>query len=400
MAKEPPKARRGRPRPPGAFDAIGEAAARSRLEVREPLVLNPEGQGRVLTFDQDRRIFGLLSGAGSPYSLVQKHRTLTHGWATVAGGVNCSGCAYEINGRTGLAGKVVELDRGAGSNDWTFHYNRTGTTCTGQICVHVTDSGTGLPLQWAVVRVYCGGVLVSPLGPARTDANGDACVLVPKCSTGYTLKVCRWCYSTASVAVAGPCANNPPASRVNVALTPDHSKTLYLSDNNVSGLAATAQLCTVPTSFGVTPNPSWYWVWGYNITLSGAWPLCVPNVYGGCSQQYGGQVGIIVVLSCLLQSEVPAFMEPNTGFPMVWLFMAGCRGEFVCAGATVSDHADFSPATFTSTSPDTAFGRIGSGDGLWSCDPATARGDIAFLASGGGYGQATHYYGGTKFITE
>jgi hypothetical protein len=93
-------------------------------------------------------------------------------------------------------------------------------------------------------------------------------------------------------------------------------------------------------------------------------------------------------------------LTPTKGYPVVRLYMAGCRSQFVCAGAMISDYADFDPTTFGSADPDTGFGHVGGADGLWSCDPVTARGDIMFIASGGGYGQATHYYGGTKFITE
>jgi hypothetical protein len=172
MSDRPPKVRRGEPRRASTFNKLRDfAASKLQLEVEPPLTLKPEGAGRVLSAATDDRIFALLSGATSPYSIVQKRRvTSTHSWATVSGGIACTGCAYEINGQAGLAGKVVELERDATAGLWLFGYNRWKPPCTSAIQVKVTGC-CNLALAGSAVTVKQGGVLV-PGGSGTTGSDG------------------------------------------------------------------------------------------------------------------------------------------------------------------------------------------------------------------------------------
>jgi hypothetical protein len=174
MPDRAPKVRRGEPRRASTFNRLRDfAASKLRLEVEPPLTLKPEGSGRVLSADQDRSLFVQLSGASSPYSMAQvRRRTSTHSWVTVAGGVACTACAYNLAGGTGLAGKVVEAWPGVGADDWLFQYNRYKPPCTSSLCVKVIGC-CNLALPGATATIKQGGVTI---GSGTTGADGKFCL--------------------------------------------------------------------------------------------------------------------------------------------------------------------------------------------------------------------------------
>jgi hypothetical protein len=204
MPDRAPKVRRGEPRRASAFNRLRDfAASKLRLEVEPPLTLKPEGNGRVLSADQERTIFARLTGASSPYSIVQvRRRTSTHSWVDVAGGIACTGCAVEIGGQAGLAGKVVELEKAEGTAEWLFEYNRYKPPCSNALCVTVTGSRCGVKMTGATVTILQGGVTI---GSGTTDSLGNFC-LGGLAAGAYTVQVSKTGFTTQTVSkVIGSC---------------------------------------------------------------------------------------------------------------------------------------------------------------------------------------------------
>jgi hypothetical protein len=204
MPDRAPKVRRGEPRRASAFNRLRDfAASKLRLEVEPPLTLKPEGNGRVLSADQERTIFARLTGAASPYSIVQVHRrTSTHSWVDVTGGIACTGCAVEIGGQAGLAAKVVELEKAEGTAEWLFEYNRYKPPCSNALCVTVTGQRCSVKLTGATVTILQGGVTI---GSGTTDSLGNFC-LSGLAAGAYTVQVSKTGFTTQTVSkVIGSC---------------------------------------------------------------------------------------------------------------------------------------------------------------------------------------------------
>jgi hypothetical protein len=110
-----------------------------------PVNVSEDGSGRRISIDLvTPPIEAKLSGTGAPYAFVQQYWTGT-AWADLPGGLSGSN-AYECNGVTGLAGKVVRLKKTL-VDDWRFQYVRLGTAPTTAFHIQFTVTSTcqGVP---------------------------------------------------------------------------------------------------------------------------------------------------------------------------------------------------------------------------------------------------------------
>lgn len=155
-------------------DALESFANLSVVQGSGLLMDSHPSAGKVLSVALKRDVRALLSGASSPYSWTEVEDTASGATATFgmrSGTTN----AYEINGKSGLAGKVVGLTW-TGAGDWRFQYVAGLGQCapgTTFISVHVRSSCSGNPsivgASVTITRVSDGVVVAS----GTTNGSGD-----------------------------------------------------------------------------------------------------------------------------------------------------------------------------------------------------------------------------------
>lgn len=95
----------------------------------------------------------------------------------------------------------------------TSHCCCPGCVPCDPVTVTVTDADTGLPLRYAQVGVWCGGV---HLAQALTNASGQATIAgLCECAEDGEVRVCRLCYAPQAIPF-DPC----PDAAIAVALVP------------------------------------------------------------------------------------------------------------------------------------------------------------------------------------
>jgi hypothetical protein len=127
----------------------------SNLTGVPPVSVAEDGSGRRISINVTEPIVALLSGSSGPYSFTEQSWTGS-AWATLPGGRTGTN-AYEVNGITGLGGKVVRL-RKTLVDDWRFQYVRLGAApaapSCGRICIQPASNCTPFPaISGATVTV-------------------------------------------------------------------------------------------------------------------------------------------------------------------------------------------------------------------------------------------------------
>jgi hypothetical protein len=248
------------------FNAIAERLERCmNLTVAQGsgLVMSSGPWGKALGLALPHDIWGQLSGSSSPYSFVEVMRTTSNTWATF-GHRSGTNNAYEINGKSGLNGKVVQLSW-TPAGDWRFvapcrncGCNPATTTITFTVygCF-----GFGYPISGATVTVTLGGVTVAS---GTTDGSGQFVANLTQPGT-YVWSASYPTLETQTGGVTVTCGNNyavsatmfaPPTS-VCCCNTTAIPQTLYL---------------TVPTLGTVTlsyDSSSQHWLATPTITVTG-----------------------------------------------------------------------------------------------------------------------------------
>lgn len=109
-----------------ALNSIAQEIERiGKLSVMPPLILKDNASGRHVSLELPPEIWAKLGGAGNPYSFTEQAYVPGAGWANAVGGWTGTK-AYEANGVSGLAGKVVRLAYERTSDDWRFQFVRLG----------------------------------------------------------------------------------------------------------------------------------------------------------------------------------------------------------------------------------------------------------------------------------
>jgi hypothetical protein len=135
-----------------------------------PVSVAEDGSGRRISINVTEPIVALLSGSAGPYSFTEQSWTGS-AWAALAGGRTGTN-AYEVNGLTGLGGKVVRL-RKTLVDDWRFQYVKLGAAVTAcqTVCIPVVNCSTAC-LPGATVSVSSAqqvtGVTVTASGGGYT----------------------------------------------------------------------------------------------------------------------------------------------------------------------------------------------------------------------------------------
>lgn len=204
-----PRVKAGDPITIDAHNLPAEALERfANLSVAEGsyLTLWDGPDGKHLGFHPPVETLALLSGSTSPYSWVEVDEAAGGTFATRGVGDSGTSDAYEINGKSGLGGKVVSLTWTA-VGDWRFQWvgYQTYIPCGGttRICISATTTGCpAMPPSGAsvVVKDNTG----TTVGTCTTDATGACCVTVAN-SGPYTVTVTAPGATPVTVSVTAVC---------------------------------------------------------------------------------------------------------------------------------------------------------------------------------------------------
>lgn len=167
---------------------LAELRRLGKWSAAAPLALRDGPEGRSMSLNLPRTIMGTLSGASSPYDLVEQLGASGGTWTSSGGGVSCSACAYEVNSRAGLSGKTVELVN-VGKGDWRFYYV-SGTGCS-NFQVTVQGCGGSGAISGASVTI----------GSDTETTNGSGVATFTSVSKGASISVSatNWCTKTGTV---------------------------------------------------------------------------------------------------------------------------------------------------------------------------------------------------------
>jgi hypothetical protein len=288
------------------FNAIAERLERCmNLTVAQGsgLVMSSGPWGKALGLALPHDIWGQLSGSSSPYSFVEVMRTTSNTWATFGHRSGTSN-AYEINGKSGLNGKVVQLSW-TPAGDWRFEDPRLGNP---KWTFAVNGCG-GAALAGAVVTLKQGGVTIATCttgdGTGGTTL-GQCTVSVPSGSYDVTIAASGYSSYTNTLSISG-------TTTTTVTLTADAShvcftagcctaimpKTLILTyDSGTISLTYTTDV------FGDGSNiPGWI---GYDnfstglIRTAGSGTPVYCATFSGCDgvSYTSGTVGVVFILYC------------------------------------------------------------------------------------------------------
>lgn len=140
-----------------------------------PYVLISDGpDGKHLALDLPVPTWALLSGSTSPYSWTEVYEGPSGTWPAMPSGD--SGTAYESNGKSGLAGKVVPITWTA-AGDWRFVYlGYAPPTVSWKFRINGCTTATGVP--GATIELYQSAVLID----SCTTADGTGGTTAGECT--------------------------------------------------------------------------------------------------------------------------------------------------------------------------------------------------------------------------
>lgn len=139
------------------YNAIAEALERfAKLSVAQVdyLKLWDFPDGKHLALHPPVETLALLSGSSSPYSFQEVDEDVSGALAVRGVGDSCTDCVYEVNGKSGLGGKVVRLTWTA-AGDWRFQWvGFGGAPCdsTTRICLTINSGCTGIAAHGATIE--------------------------------------------------------------------------------------------------------------------------------------------------------------------------------------------------------------------------------------------------------
>lgn len=147
----------------------------ANLRSNSPYILLDSGpHGKLIELDLPVQTWALLSGSSSPYSFTEVRDGPGGTWVSMPNGDSGASNVYEINGKSGLAGKVVPITWTA-AGDWRFQwvgfapptfawtFNVTGCATTG--------------IAGAVIELRQGGVLID----SCTTGDGTGGTTLGRC---------------------------------------------------------------------------------------------------------------------------------------------------------------------------------------------------------------------------
>lgn len=150
-----------------------------RVAPNSGLLLETGPFGHSLSLSLPTEIWAKLSGTSSPYSWTQQMPDASGVWSTFGAAAGTNN-AYEINGKSGLNGKIVQLAK-TSAGDWRFNY-----------------IGVGNPLQTFQVKGCAGtglaGCVISVSSYTCTTGDGTGGTTLGQCSVAipngsYTLTI-------------------------------------------------------------------------------------------------------------------------------------------------------------------------------------------------------------------
>lgn len=218
----------------------------------------PHGTNLALTMPQD--IYARLSGSSSPYSWTNAMQTaggtFTDRTAGLTGGTSN---VYEVNGKAGLAGKVVPITWTA-AGDWRFQWVGYG----GCPLTFTLNHPTTCPARGATVDFKVGGVTVFS---GTTNINGQVIFPGASASGSYTI---AWSFAglTGTTSATG-CTPVTVVTGLPAGYTEncaDAMPTLYITDT-----AGTRQIYPTPACANFTYNGINY-SWRSFLTVLGSCP--------------------------------------------------------------------------------------------------------------------------------
>ena len=309
------------------FNALSRgitAALGLRVDPASGVRLQSDSRGHRLSRTRPRAVWGLLAGAGSPYTFTETIDDGAGGWTP---GTR-TGTAYEVNGIAGLAGQRERLvpDRvGA----WRFQRVTSGVAAVYRICRTAITScipSTGLN---GTITVSSGGTVVT----ATAVGTGAACVTVSGPGTYTVVTSGPACHSnTETVTFVYPGTNS-----ATVRLGPQtgwgccggeivRSRVLHLSNTGFMGslTSAGANYC----SWQFTPGLGAIWQLDYlgggNFQLD--YNPSGRGICGHCIVSHAGDINAINIL--FLSVNVVCDDTAHTGF---------CSGGASYGDSTVSE---------------------------------------------------------------
>jgi hypothetical protein len=187
-------------------DLKDEIKRLGKVSAVPPLRWDEDQAGRRFSIDLPRTIHAKLSGAGPGYGYVEQIFTPGTGWADMTGGITGSN-AYEYNGRTGLAGKVVELEYFPVANDWRFQWiaNSCKWTFTVRGCNSVAIVGATVNLRQSGSLIATGTTNGSGQLTLSVPAGTYDVEIVPVAGSGYqtyTSSTAHTCAQSTSITLS------------------------------------------------------------------------------------------------------------------------------------------------------------------------------------------------------
>lgn len=197
----------------GLLDRIVDQLERfHNLRSGSPCIVVTDGpSGKLLDLDLPVPTWALLSGSSSPYSFTEVRDGPGGTWVSMANGDSGTSNVYEVNGKSGLAGKVVPITW-TSAGDWRFAWIGVGpppNPCIGhgnRINFQLTGCGTCM-VSGANVDFVLSGVTVHS---AVTNTSGQASYSEPAPGT-YTVNwsVPGTIFSGSGTAIVTGACNTP-----------------------------------------------------------------------------------------------------------------------------------------------------------------------------------------------
>lgn len=154
-----PHVKAGDPITADLFNEVSERLERfANLSTSNPYIRLWDGPyGKSIALALPQQTWALLSGSSSPYSFTEVRDGPGGTWVSMPNGDSGTSNVYEINGKSGLAGKVVPITWTA-AGDWRFQWVGYGG-CLWTFTIN--DLCTGRVLPGSLISVSQGGIEIA-----------------------------------------------------------------------------------------------------------------------------------------------------------------------------------------------------------------------------------------------